>query len=115
MRATPSFTSRMVPSSSTSSSERNWAISFFRTEVISSGLILMDQLASRLMGIHLGGDLFQGGLQASVGHQVTVPEHQAAQDLRADLVDQDHRAAQLHPQDPGQLLLERIGKVDGAG
>src|SRR6267143_1434988 len=112
MRATPSFTSRMVPSSSTSSSERNWAISFFRTEVISSGLILMDQLASWLMGQHALLDLLERRAQAGVGHQVAVAEEQASQDRREYAVDQHRRPAQLLLQDLGQLGLQGIAQVD---
>src|SRR6266850_4393289 len=118
MRATPSFTSRMVPSSSTASSPLYSAISFFRTEVISSGLILMHQLASWFVGQHAVLDPGQGRADAGVGDVVALADDEAPEDLRADPVLEDDLFSQTALEGRQERLLppgrerHRGGRLD---
>src|SRR5262245_66616464 len=105
MRATPSFTSRMVPSSSTASSPLYSAISFFSTDVISSGLILMEQLASWSVSQHAVLDPGQSSAHARIGDVIALADDEASEDLRADPVLEDDLAAQALLEGRHQLLL----------
>src|SRR5262245_22976475 len=101
MRAMPSPTSRIVPTSATSSVERKDSISLRRTAVISSGLNRMALLGDRDGRVRLREALAQLGeltADAAVGDEVADAQHGPADERGADDVGQDRRLAQRRRQ-----------------